>query len=578
MAITVTPNLTQISDCESTSGWSGGATNASFQLQGSNCLGEKVSNVLQTVRTYTFGSNQNMTNKFIIMTMLITGKADTKANGGYRIYVEDSSGNNGTWYVAGSDTHPGGWGYFVVDPSTTPTSGSGTINVASIAKVGVQMKTLSTSLGNNANAFWDICWYGTGLKITSGTTDGATFEDFATADDTNFYGIIQKINGVYFVQGALEIGDTSTSIDFDDDGSIVVWKDNEFLPDSLNKLIVNGYSAGTVNVNIKNGVLYGSGTVRPYIDLSDANIDDGNLSGETFIHTNDISLTGMDTISGCSFDDCYQVTIGASPTLSGSTFRNCVDTGGALLWPSDDTNISDLTFINCDNGVEYASGSDSTPTFDNLSFDDVSGNYDVNNSSGSAISITLSNGSNANSYTGSTVTFISGVVTVGVTVQYVTDSSIIEGARVLVLVASGINYPYQDSVSLSRSGTTVTVTHTGHGLASNDYVEILGANESDYNGVHQITVINSGSYSYEITGTPTTPATGTIVATFAPIFGTTNSSGYISASKSYTSNQPITGKVRYSTPPGPYYKSSPIAGTIDNTAGLQVTIQMIPDE
>ncbi len=65
--------------------------------------------------------------------------------------------------------------------------------------------------------------------------------------------------------------------------------------------------------------------------------------------------------------------------------------------------------------------------------------------------------------------------------------------------------------SLNRSGTTVTaVTTSAHGLATNVDVLIAGAVETDYNGTFTITVIDETTFTYEITGTPTTPATGTI--------------------------------------------------------------------
>lgn len=65
--------------------------------------------------------------------------------------------------------------------------------------------------------------------------------------------------------------------------------------------------------------------------------------------------------------------------------------------------------------------------------------------------------------------------------------------------------------SLVRSGTTVTaVCSSNHNLATNIIATIAGAVETDYNGAYAIVVLSKTSFSYEITGTPTTPATGTI--------------------------------------------------------------------
>ncbi len=67
--------------------------------------------------------------------------------------------------------------------------------------------------------------------------------------------------------------------------------------------------------------------------------------------------------------------------------------------------------------------------------------------------------------------------------------------------------------SLVRNGATVTaVTSSAHGLASNIEALIAGAVETDYNGTFVITVLSATTFTYEITGTPTSPATGTITA------------------------------------------------------------------
>lgn len=68
------------------------------------------------------------------------------------------------------------------------------------------------------------------------------------------------------------------------------------------------------------------------------------------------------------------------------------------------------------------------------------------------------------------------------------------------------------SAALTRAGGTVTATVAAHGLTTGDYVQISGAN-TGYNGVWQVTVTAPTTFTYTITGTPTTPATGTILCT-----------------------------------------------------------------
>ena len=69
--------------------------------------------------------------------------------------------------------------------------------------------------------------------------------------------------------------------------------------------------------------------------------------------------------------------------------------------------------------------------------------------------------------------------------------------------------------SVTRSGATATATSTAHGLASNVPVTISGAVETEYNVTNaEITVVDADTFTYQITGTPTTPATGTIEGDF----------------------------------------------------------------
>ncbi len=67
--------------------------------------------------------------------------------------------------------------------------------------------------------------------------------------------------------------------------------------------------------------------------------------------------------------------------------------------------------------------------------------------------------------------------------------------------------------SITRAGAVATATKTAHGRAAGSWVDIQGANEAEYNGIFQIaTVPTADTFTYAVTGTPTSPATGTITA------------------------------------------------------------------
>lgn len=66
--------------------------------------------------------------------------------------------------------------------------------------------------------------------------------------------------------------------------------------------------------------------------------------------------------------------------------------------------------------------------------------------------------------------------------------------------------------ALTRSGSTATATITGHGLSTGDNILVTGAEQTEYNGVFQVTVVDADTLTYTVSGTPATPATGTINA------------------------------------------------------------------
>lgn len=68
-------------------------------------------------------------------------------------------------------------------------------------------------------------------------------------------------------------------------------------------------------------------------------------------------------------------------------------------------------------------------------------------------------------------------------------------------------------IGITRSGTTATANATGHGFAVGKRVFISGANETEYNGLVTVeTVPDADNFTYTVSGSPASPATGTIVA------------------------------------------------------------------
>lgn len=153
----------------------------------------------------------------------------------------------------------------------------------------------------------------------------------------------------------------------------------------------------------------------------------------------------------------------------------------------------------------------------------------------------------------------------------------INAARVIIEARSGGDLPFEESVSITRSGSTATVTHTAHGMETNEKAAIRGADQQEYNGIFPITVVDADSYTYTVAGVPATPATGTITSTGIILEGITNASGIIERTDfHYTSTQPIGGYARKASS-APYYKSLSLGGAI-STVGLDYLVYLIPDQ
>ena len=67
-----------------------------------------------------------------------------------------------------------------------------------------------------------------------------------------------------------------------------------------------------------------------------------------------------------------------------------------------------------------------------------------------------------------------------------------------------------DADTVEFDGGTVTITGPYHNLSDGQLVVVAGADQSEYNGSHEITVINDTTFSYPISGSPASPATGDV--------------------------------------------------------------------
>ena len=177
----------------------------------------------------------------------------------------------------------------------------------------------------------------------------------------------------------------------------------------------------------------------------------------------------------------------------------------------------------------------------------------------------------------STVVINNATVTTLVNVKDNNAANLIN-ARVLLEAADGAgDLTFEDVVTITRVTTIASVAHTAHGMVNGNKVVIRGADQQEYNGVFTISNVSANAYDYTVSGSPATPATGTITESGVILEGLTDASGNISDTRTVVLDTAVKGLVRKSTA-SPRFKSFGLAGTVDNVVGLTINVRMVLDE
>ena len=125
------------------------------------------------------------------------------------------------------------------------------------------------------------------------------------------------------------------------------------------------------------------------------------------------------------------------------------------------------------------------------------------------------------------------------TIEYTTSSTSVTGAF------QTLKFPV---TSITRATTTATVTTPiKHGLDDGQKVILSGATPTAYNGEKTISVTGDSTFTFTVSGSPTTPATGTIVydenvaVKFTLPKGHKDDDRFLFSAVDFTSNEKITG-------------------------------------
>jgi hypothetical protein len=596
-------------------------------VEGTGSVGDKVSAATRTAYTITaadltgepwnFSSGGADDGEHIVVWLYMYEGWDTLANGGFGIIVADDLATDsfGTWYVGPQSGYIGGWYPYIVSPKknfnvvTAGTAGwTTTGNPAQLTGVdgfGARWSVLSTISGATDNVYLDAIIVGKGYQVVSG--DGAdpdcTFANFVTFEEattTGRFGFLRPVSGIPFVRGKLYIGDTgSLSTVFTDSGFTVVWE-KVTLSDGTSSAVDDLFyelkfqkGSGSTNVTMSQGVLKALSphtVVLNFNGITAASLDGVNVDRGATI-TLDSAVTWVDSV----LTNCGQIIASGSiftgNVVSGSTVAADV---AALVWNDagdPDGNLDDCTFVkgtNAHHAIQLGASAPASVTLRGITFT----GFDAANEANGSVILLADTGSNRawtinavgcsgtvsvkKTRSGDTYTVVTDPVTTSIHVQDVNTAAAITSARVLVYCAAGGGKPGDVTVTITAVTTTATVSHTAHGLSTGDKVLIKGATLAAYNGVKTITVTGANAYTYTMGSSPASPAVGTIKASLVVIDAAVDGSGDASDTRSWPSDQPITGRVRKGSA-STYYKSSPITGTIDSVSGFSATIQMIPD-
>lgn len=612
MAVSVTTDLTTITAAESTT--DGGtwyrlngtssanpAQDLDAFVQGSGCVANKMGATTGTTNT---GGHFNHTTTFDLTgkhlyhwrQIVTAGNMLTKANRGVSIGLTNTSTTSNTtwsstnfkqWYLDGSDTVKAaeGWKCYVLDPASTPDASAGTLTLSSVKNIGFLCRQNSGVTTTVSNQFVDAVRAGTGLTATtSAGGDVITMADVYAADSTtaNMWGIVTQSAGVYYGAGKINIGASGQAnvCNFTDDSQVLIWRNFPVAAGFYEWNIVGNATYATT-VQLTGWVIRGQAGRQWKITCGAGGVFKGY--GCAFANLGSAALSAASVLDGCSIDASGTIEANGA-TITGCAFSDQAATQIKVDSPAELATITNNTF-NSD-GTGHAIEITATGSYDleDLTFTDYAGS---NGSTGNeAIFVNVASGSvtlnviggNTPSYrtAGATVTLVSGTVTVTLTVTD-TAGAPIQGAQALVSAAAGGPFPNQASVTISNSGTTATVTHNGHPFSTNDKVLIKGASHYQNNGVFTVAVTGANTYTYTMGSAPGSSPTGAITSTFVILSGSTNASGQITMSRVFPSNQPVAGWARKSSG-APYYKTGPVAGSVNSSTGAALTALLIADQ
>ena len=580
-----------------------------FFIQGTDCISKAAwTNAVKGFIIDALGTTFTVPTDGCVIAFAVytaAGSLDTQTNGGFRMIIGSANNAYDEFYIGGKDTLAyDSWVPYAIDPNTaTPdVSNSG----GAERWVGL-LAYLPTTSGPTKGApiAMDAIRYGRGridYTIGDGTTP-ATFDGAEAVGNVvgTRWGLLELQNGAFQTQGFHSIGTATTAVDFRDSDKVLFWRKltnnltNDAVSTAFNRVEVinSGSNCDMTNIiwtslgtRARGQFVHTAGTC----DLVACQFFDWDTF--TFISTtvaNDCVFTGCSALTapgsdltGSSIETpdisantsglIWDVATDPDGLLDGMTFTKTAGTAHhAIEFGTSIPTAANYTLRGCAFGTDFSATEDGSTGDETFHFKDTTGTITLN--------LVGCTGNAGYRTEGVAVSIITDPVTISLTVQTSASPPVAIGsARVFIETANATGpLPFEESVSIVQTTGTATVTHTAHGLSTDQYVVIRGATQNGYNKVAQITKTTDNAYTYAVDSGTVSPATGSPVASAVIISGLTNGSGVISDTRTYSSNQPFKGWARKSSGT-PYYQNGPITGTISSTDGFTASIALLSDE
>lgn len=295
---------------------------------------------------------------FMVWTMFFApNSVASQSSGGIQVLVGSSVANYSRYYVDGDDTHPyGGWKCHPINPTVTASATQGTpsgtyqffgtaYNVDNAVAKGQPAAVGGIRFGR----CYIMCTNGDLANGYATFAGAGTFNDYN--DGTNGWnrlGLFQPLNGAYYQQGLLQMGSSSTAVDFRDSNKVIFIQKTPFVTANFNTFEIQNASSRVDWTGISIQAL---GTVSKgrllVIDNADVNIDSC-----TFTDMDAFTFQTNSTVVSTIFRRCGLITQGGA-TVTGCTIDKA--TGVTAMNVSSPANlgaITDTTFIS--DGTGYA--------------------------------------------------------------------------------------------------------------------------------------------------------------------------------------------------------------------------------